>query len=347
MPTNRPLLTIAIPTYNRSKFLEELLAVLKPQMAEDFRVELLISDNASTDDTQLLLGELAKSGLIFRYIKNKKNLGADKNILQCFEEAQGKYVWIFGDDDIILPGALKKIMRLLSLHEYDLVYLRPYEFLKDYKAEHRHNSADRKALIIGDPKLFTEMVGVMFAFISGVIVNKQRFNEVPHRPCEKFSDTHLIQLAWIFPLLSSYRKGLFVFEALVAARGGNTGGYGAGEVFGRNLKQLSDELLSKDSQLGEVIINSLLCHWFPHFLLQLRKFNAGKFNEENLDQILRPLFSNNFRYWFFVFPLIKTPLWFVEIWRYIGKNVNRIQLLRLKAYRGVYLRNDYLRTFSL
>ena len=47
MPPERPLLTIAIPTYNRSEYLAQLLTALAPQLAREPRVELLISDNAS------------------------------------------------------------------------------------------------------------------------------------------------------------------------------------------------------------------------------------------------------------------------------------------------------------
>ena len=47
-----PLLTIGIPTYNRAKFLRRLLEQLRTELAGlDGQVEVLVSDNASTDDT--------------------------------------------------------------------------------------------------------------------------------------------------------------------------------------------------------------------------------------------------------------------------------------------------------
>jgi abequosyltransferase len=347
MQDDQPLLTIAIPTYNRSRFLTELLDILKPQMTKAFSIELIISDNASTDDTQVILEEFSKSGLAFRYIRNKSNLGADRNVLQCFEEARGKYVWIFGDDDIILPGALKKIIRLLSQQDYDLIYVRPYEFLNDYKIGRRDDPANHKALVVNDARLFAEMVGVMFTFISGMIVNKQRFDEIPHPSCSKSCGTQLNHLSWIFPILASFRKGLFIFDKLVAGRGGNSGNYNLCEVFGKNLKQLSAELLWQDPRLGFIITNDVLRQWFPNIAIRLRKQQAGNFNQENLDQNLRSVFSSNYRYWFFVLPLIKTPLWFAEIWLFVGRNINRVRSLPLKAYREIYYRNDYLRTTSL
>jgi abequosyltransferase len=346
MQFDRPLLSIAIPTFNRSHFLAELLAVLKPQMDDSGLVELIISDNASTDDTQPMLEGFSSQGLKFRYIRNKTNLGPDRNILQCFEEARGIYVWIFGDDDIILPGAIDKIIRLLRPQQHDLIFLRPYEFFKDYQLERQDDPTDHMALIVREPKVFAEMVGVMFTFISGMIVNKKRFSEIPHLSCSAFCDTYLIQLAWVFPLLSASRSGLFVFEPLIAGRGENSGNYSLCQVFGKNLKRLCNELLPQDPLLGSIVINDVLRQWFPSVVLKLRRSKAGNFSPEDVDCMLRPLFSDNFRYWLFVLPLVNTPLWFAKIWQYFGKSLNRGRLLCLKIYRAVYLRDSYLQIAS-
>ncbi len=121
MPPERPLLTIAIPTYNRSRYLAELLEVLQPQLSDELRVELLIADNASTDETPALCKRLIDGGLACRYIRNAANIGADANFLLCFSEARGKYVWLLGDDDIVLPGALfqdRKASESIELFSY-------------------------------------------------------------------------------------------------------------------------------------------------------------------------------------------------------------------------------------
>ena len=41
---------------------------------------------------------------------------------------RGKYAWVFGDDDVIAPGALRKILSLLEASCYDLIFLAPYHF---------------------------------------------------------------------------------------------------------------------------------------------------------------------------------------------------------------------------
>ncbi|MGA8731553.1 MAG: glycosyltransferase family 2 protein, partial [Terracidiphilus sp.] len=128
MANETPLLTFAIPTFNRPGSLSKLLAILLEQLQEETRVELIVSDNASPDETADVVSRYQASGLPIRYLRNHTNLGADRNILNCFEQSTGKYVWIFSDDDVIAPGTLDRVLRVLSSHVYDLVCIRAYFF---------------------------------------------------------------------------------------------------------------------------------------------------------------------------------------------------------------------------
>ena len=80
----RPFLTIAIPTYNRAGCLRELLSGLTHQLEIEPRVELMISDNASPDETRAVVEEFIAGGTQMRYIRTPQNIGADANFLQCF-----------------------------------------------------------------------------------------------------------------------------------------------------------------------------------------------------------------------------------------------------------------------
>src|SRR5258705_7168898 len=128
MQNNRPLLTIAVPTYNRSSFLDELLSCLFEQCMSDAQVELLVSDNASTDETSAIVTGYIDRGLQIRYLRNNSNIGADANFMQCFDKALGKYVWLIGDDDLVVPGAVGKIVSYLRAGEYSLIYVNSYCF---------------------------------------------------------------------------------------------------------------------------------------------------------------------------------------------------------------------------
>ena len=85
LSSERPLLTIAIPTYNRSESLALLLEILAPQLDGESRVELVISDNASSDDTSAVVASFQNRGLKLIYSRNETNLGADANFVRCLD----------------------------------------------------------------------------------------------------------------------------------------------------------------------------------------------------------------------------------------------------------------------
>src|ERR1700741_4037653 len=109
MQSDNPLLTIAIPTYYRGRFLNQLLEILAPQLKGESRVELIISDNSSQDETPAVVDSFKKTGLSVTYKRNETNIGADANFLQCYQMASGEYVWIVGDDDVIVSGGLQLV----------------------------------------------------------------------------------------------------------------------------------------------------------------------------------------------------------------------------------------------
>src|SRR4051794_16473111 len=77
------LFTIGIPTYNRaSVLLKRAIDSALTQSAEN--VEILVVDNASTDETQKVVAEAGKR---VRYVRNETNLGMTRNFLRVIEEA--------------------------------------------------------------------------------------------------------------------------------------------------------------------------------------------------------------------------------------------------------------------
>lgn len=113
-PLAHPALTIAIPTFNRHKYLVELLPELIGQFDQEdaSQVEILIIDNASTDGTPELIGNNCAGKV--RYQRNPANIGADRNFLECIKSARGDYVWLFGDDEVLNPGGVRRVLESLQ-----------------------------------------------------------------------------------------------------------------------------------------------------------------------------------------------------------------------------------------
>lgn len=107
-------LSICIPTYNRLRYLKELLPGLQAQIdaVQEGTVELVVSDNVSTDGTAAYLRTIDRK--YFRSWANESNIGGDRNFLKCIREAKGEYVWLVGDDDLIAPDAVAQVLKILD-----------------------------------------------------------------------------------------------------------------------------------------------------------------------------------------------------------------------------------------
>jgi glycosyltransferase involved in cell wall biosynthesis len=114
--TDNILLSICIPTYNRAGYLRDAIKYILPAINNmNGLVELIISDNCSTDGTLEILKGLPQNPWI-HYIRNKTNEGAVKNGLNCIEHAKGEYIWFVGDDDVIRPEGLNHLFCVIQEH---------------------------------------------------------------------------------------------------------------------------------------------------------------------------------------------------------------------------------------
>jgi glycosyltransferase involved in cell wall biosynthesis len=124
----RELLGICIPTYNRPEYLADLLAclaaeyrALPPELAALVRV--YVSDNASPPATAEILARYA-GALPLTSWRNGRNIGCENNCFRLIERTTAEYKWLIGDDDLLPPGALGAVLRLLTSERPGLVILR-------------------------------------------------------------------------------------------------------------------------------------------------------------------------------------------------------------------------------
>jgi glycosyltransferase involved in cell wall biosynthesis len=321
--SERPLLSFAIPTYNRAKYLDQLLGVLLKQLHNERRVEVIVSDNASTDNTPTVVAAYRQQGLDIRYLRNEANRGADFNVLQCYEQAAGKYVWVFGDDDVIAPGTLKRVLDALASQLYDLVCIRAYSYEDEYVL-HR-NFTSTPDLEITRAEDLARHLNVFITFISGIIVNKELISSVPHRPFDSLLDTNLVQLGPYYTVLNHHRRSLLIRDPLIAATGNTRVGYALYRSFGPALTQITCEWVENKS-IQRVIINATIQTFFPHFLL-LSRLSETSSVPEDPHQILCPCLGNNFRYWIFDYPIYALPLPLARIWLLVVRVVNKVDNL--------------------
>ncbi len=109
----KPVLSILLPTFNRASILRLTLKHLLSEVERlKGRVEVVIGNNASTDETDTVLAELTSE--YSSVVRRETNIGAWRNIVALANEARGDWVWILGDDDFLVPYSLEKIVSSIN-----------------------------------------------------------------------------------------------------------------------------------------------------------------------------------------------------------------------------------------
>ncbi|MCI0543758.1 MAG: glycosyltransferase, partial [Actinobacteria bacterium] len=101
-----------MPVYNGSNFVAEAIESVLAQTFDDF--ELIISDNASTDQTPEICLSYAADDKRIRYLRNRKNLGGGPNYRRVFELSRGEFFKIANHDDVSHPEFLERCLAVLD-----------------------------------------------------------------------------------------------------------------------------------------------------------------------------------------------------------------------------------------
>jgi len=110
-----PKVSIGMPVYNGGHFIREALDSLLAQTFTDF--ELIISDNASTDDTEEICREYATRDLRIRYVRQQRNMGGFYNFRFVLEQATGEYFMMAAYDDVRKDNFIEKLLNGFKSNE--------------------------------------------------------------------------------------------------------------------------------------------------------------------------------------------------------------------------------------
>lgn len=109
---NKPLVSIGLPIFNEEHYLRLTLEAL---LAQDYEnLELIISDNASTDRTEEICNGFRECDSRVKYVRHQTNVGAIDNFNGVFEIAGGKYFMWAGAHDLWAPGFVSRAVSLLE-----------------------------------------------------------------------------------------------------------------------------------------------------------------------------------------------------------------------------------------
>ncbi len=181
-------LSICIPTYNRGPFIKEAIESIISQVRDtNDEVEIVISDNASTDNTEEVVREFRRFFPRIVYSKSDKNQGADRNYLRVVSLAQGEYCWLMGSDDILVPTALDYMLKQIhSDHDAYLCNRIECSFdLRPFRDGYwlGPNTGEREFDFEQPGHLYeyfnaAQSLGALFSYLSVIVVKRSSWNSV-------------------------------------------------------------------------------------------------------------------------------------------------------------------------
>jgi abequosyltransferase len=324
--TNK-ILTIAIPTYNRSHELSNLIAHLAKEIDRiTDNIEIIVYDNASTDGThEVLCSDLIKNTPAIKIFKQTQNVGMDLNFISCVSKSKGKYIWILSDDDLPTAGSIQLILKMLNLESPDLVYLNnlwseaPYEHASKTELTEisysRTNAAD-----------FETVVNINLTFLSSAIFKNTSF--IKGEAILKYRSTNLSQLSWVIDRLINGSTFIHVNTTCIHARNNNSGGYSLFDVFGKNFVDIIRTEYKKTDALksrGENIIRLMKIYYLPFLIWNYRVGRLKGFSAKTAYESISYSSPKSLHTWLIIKPLTYLPM-----------RVSRLFMLLSKIIRSIH-----------
>lgn len=219
-------LSICIPTFNRSGFLENTLSALLPLLDGD--EQIVISDNASTDGTTELVKRFCDRFPNITYHRQEENIGASRNYLKVVELAEGEYCWLFGSDDLPVADSLT-IIREAMANSCDIALFN-YTWCNFKMKPYRNVFAMNPALgpttfrISSDTDLHAYLRKVdclsgIFSYLSTIVFKRSRWRGAPYD--ERFSEGAYSHTALLMTILREGANFYYDPRVVVRCRHGN------------------------------------------------------------------------------------------------------------------------------
>lgn len=229
-----PRLSICIPTYNFGEFIGETLDSIVSQATDE--TEIVIVDGASTDNTEQIVQEFQRRFSCITYHCREVNMGVDKDLAKAVELAQGDYCWLMSSDDVLMPGAVRRVSDEIrsgyAVYLGDRIdcdrLLNPIRE-KRWFTKHTH---DRVFDLSSEAGLLTYLnearsLGALFSYISTIVFARKEWNAIAYD--ETLSGTHYAHVYRLFSALKQASGLKYLDSPLVWCRGDNdsfaTSGY--------------------------------------------------------------------------------------------------------------------------
>jgi glycosyltransferase involved in cell wall biosynthesis len=180
---SQPLVTIAIPTYNRAgEFLRTALESALDQTYET--IDVVVVDNCSTDHTPDLVRSYQADHPNLRYVRNSRNVGPFRNFQRCLDTARGSYFLMLHDDDSIDVDMISTCLEAAN-YDTDLSYIRTGTRIIDVQGRTTCEHPNRAVGLKREAYLYAWLNTRVYWYFSSSLLNTQMVRAVGGFPIDE------------------------------------------------------------------------------------------------------------------------------------------------------------------
>jgi glycosyltransferase involved in cell wall biosynthesis len=227
----RPKVTVAVITYNQADLLKEALDSILSQVTK-YTYEILICDDASTDDTEIVSHEYENkySGVV-KYHRLEKNSGITANSNQGIRHASGEYIAFIGGDDLFLPNKIEIQTAFMDQNPDITISYHPVDIF---------DSSSGKTLLITNqsaadtPKTLLELAQICIPGAMSIMVRRDSI------PLGGFDARLRMVSDWLFFIEVAHKGGIAFIPNLLARyrKHGNQASFKTYELLNESMKNL-------------------------------------------------------------------------------------------------------------
>ena len=207
-----PILSFCIPTYNFGAFIGDTLeSILRQATTVGEAVEIVILDGGSTDDTPQIVDRFTSRFPGIRYVRRAVKGGIDRDMALAVEYARGTYCWLFGADDLVIDGAIARVLD--AVRGGDDIYLVETTLctrdMKPLWPQRNLELREERTFDLANPDerlryfALASNTQAFFSFCGAVVFRRDRWNAVASDVVEPFIGTCWAHAARLLSLIPS------------------------------------------------------------------------------------------------------------------------------------------------
>jgi glycosyltransferase involved in cell wall biosynthesis len=257
-----PVLSICIPTYNRTDLLRRTLRSFEGGTPE---VEVIICDNSDNDDSgRMAKEEMASFKGCWSYHKNEPPIGPIDNVNKGIKLSHGKFVYVLHDDDYLFPGGIATILEKLKEHPDKNVFSFGVKIVDINEKIIQVEAPKKETLLTPEMALYKTLSDSSYIRMPSIVIRRDSYNTVGFWDPQTAPPDDIDMFARLF-----MKYGLLKVPAVVAAYTVHEGAW-TEKVFNKEtigiLLKTYDKVESKN-MLSHDEIKRAKAYFFHQFIL--------------------------------------------------------------------------------